>query len=342
MAAGHHLPDLSALVSGHQRRRRRRPARHSRAPRLPRVARRRRGLAVADLSARRWRTSATTSPTTATSIRCSARWPISTALLAEAHARGLKVILDFVPNHTSDQHPWFIESRASRDNPKRDWYIWRDPAPGGGPPNNWLSAISAARLGARRGDRPVLLPRLPEEQPDLNWRNPEVREAMFDVLRFWLDRGVDGFRVDVIWHLIKDDAFRDNPPNPAWTRRATPTSAASCSSTRPTSPRCTTSSPRCARVARRVRRAHADRRDLPAARALVTYYGAGPARRAPAVQFPADPRAVERARDRATDRRVRRRAAADGWPNWVLGNHDKPRIAAGSAARRRASPPCCC
>ena len=84
------------------------------------------------------------------------------ALIAEAHARGLKVILDFVPNHTSDQHPWFVESRASRDNPKRDWYIWRDPAPDGGPPNNWLSNFGGTAWELRRGDRPVLLPRLPE------------------------------------------------------------------------------------------------------------------------------------------------------------------------------------
>ena len=83
-------------------------------------------------------------------------------LLAAAHARGLKVILDFVPNHTSDQHPWFLESRSSRDNPKRDWYIWRDPAPDGGPPNNWLSIFGGRGLGVRRGDRPVLLPRLPD------------------------------------------------------------------------------------------------------------------------------------------------------------------------------------
>jgi alpha-glucosidase len=137
-------------------------------------------------------------------------------LLAEAHARGLKVILDFVPNHSSDQHPWFQESRASRDNPKRDWYIWRDPAPDGGPPNNWLANFGGSAWTFDPATGQYYHHAFLREQPDLNWRNPEVRRAMYDAMRFWLDRGVDGFRVDVIWHLIKDEAFRDNPPNPAW------------------------------------------------------------------------------------------------------------------------------
>jgi alpha-glucosidase len=137
-------------------------------------------------------------------------------LLAEVHARGMKLILDFVPNHSSSEHPWFKESRSSRDDPKRDWYIWRDPAPDGGPPNNWLANFGgpAWTFDATTGQYyyHAFLP----EQPDLNWRSPQVREAMCDVLRFWLDRGVDGFRVDVIWHLMKDEQFRDNPPNPGW------------------------------------------------------------------------------------------------------------------------------
>src|SRR5262249_35781676 len=138
------------------------------------------------------------------------------ALLAEAHAHGLKLILDFVPNHTSERHPWFVESRATRDNPKRDWYLWRDPAPDGGPPNHWQSEFggSAWQLDPATGQ--YYYHAFLKEQPDLNWRNPAVRAALEDVLRFWLDRGVDGFRVDVLCHLIKDDQFRDNPPNPAW------------------------------------------------------------------------------------------------------------------------------
>ena len=138
------------------------------------------------------------------------------ALIAEAHGRGLKLILDFVPNHTSDQHPWFVESRASRSSPKRDWYIWKDPAPGGGPPNNWLSNFGGGAWQWDEATGQYYYHAFLAAQPDLNWRNPEVRRAMYDVLRFWLDRGVDGFRVDVIWHLIKDAQFRDNPPNPGF------------------------------------------------------------------------------------------------------------------------------
>jgi len=139
------------------------------------------------------------------------------ALLEAAHARGLRVVLDFVPNHSSDQHPWFIESRSSRDNPKRDWYIWRDPAPNGGPPNNWLCRFdgkSAWQWDDKRGQ--YYLHTFLKEQPDLNWRNPEVRATMLNVMRFWFERGIDGFRVDVSHRVLKDAQFRDNPPNPDW------------------------------------------------------------------------------------------------------------------------------
>src|SRR5688572_25287870 len=122
-------------------------------------------------------------------------------LIADAHAAGLRVILDFVPNHTSDQHPWFLESKSSRDNPKRGWYIWRDPAPDGGPPNNWLSNISVSAWTLDETTGQYYYHAFLEEQPDLNWRNPEVQKAMFDALRFWLDKGIDGFRMDVIWQL---------------------------------------------------------------------------------------------------------------------------------------------
>lgn len=136
------------------------------------------------------------------------------ALLSAAHARGLKVILDFVPNHTSQAHPWFADSRASRTSPKRDWYIWRDPAPDGGPPNNWLSEFGGSAWDYDAATGQYYYHAFLAAQPDLNWRNPAVVAAMHDVLRFWLDRGVDGFRIDALWHVIKDDAFRDNPPNP--------------------------------------------------------------------------------------------------------------------------------
>lgn len=135
-------------------------------------------------------------------------------LVRESHRRGMKVIIDYVPNHTSDQHAWFRESRMSRDNPKRDWYIWRDPRPDGSPPNNWASFFGgpAWTLDSQTGQ--YYLHQFAKEQPELNWRNPAVVEAMLEVLRFWMRRGVDGFRMDVIGLLIKDKDLRDNPPNP--------------------------------------------------------------------------------------------------------------------------------
>jgi alpha-glucosidase len=134
-------------------------------------------------------------------------------LVAEAHTRGIRVIVDLVPNHTSDRHPWFIESRSSRDNPRRDWYIWADSRPDGGPPNNWRSAfprVGSAWTFDQRTGQWYLHSFLPQ-QCDLNWWNPEVREAMDGVMRFWLDRGVDGFRIDVAHRMAKDPELRDNP-----------------------------------------------------------------------------------------------------------------------------------
>jgi len=135
-------------------------------------------------------------------------------LLSEAHERNIRVVIDFVPNHTSDQHPWFLESKSSKDNPKRDWYIWRDPKADGSPPNNWLAHFGgpAWTLDAATGQyyNHSFLP----EQPDLNWRNRDVKAAMIDVLRFWLDRGVDGFRFDVAHNIVKHPDLLDNPPAP--------------------------------------------------------------------------------------------------------------------------------
>jgi alpha-glucosidase len=134
-------------------------------------------------------------------------------LLAEAHRRGLRLILDLVPNHTSDQHPWFVDSRSSRDDPRRDWFIWRDPAPGGGPPNNWVSYFGSAWT-FDDGTGQYYFHQFREEQPELNYRNPDVLQALLEVMRFWLDKGVDGFRVDVIALLAKDERFLDEPSNP--------------------------------------------------------------------------------------------------------------------------------
>jgi alpha-glucosidase len=136
-------------------------------------------------------------------------------LLAAAHERGIRVLIDYVPNHSSDQHPWFVESRASRDSARADWYVWRDPKPDGSPPNNWISMFGGPAWQWDDTRQQYYLHIFLAEQPDLNWRNPQVREVMFDVARFWLDRGVDGFRIDVAPMVMKDPEYRDNPSNPS-------------------------------------------------------------------------------------------------------------------------------
>ncbi len=135
-------------------------------------------------------------------------------LVVETHRRGIKLIIDWVPNHTSDQHPWFVESRHDRNNPKRDWYIWRDPGPAGSLPNNWGSFFGGPAWTRDKTTGQYYLHQFTKEQPELNWRNPELRATMLDTLRFWLKRGVDGFRMDVIGLIIKDAELRDNPLNP--------------------------------------------------------------------------------------------------------------------------------
>jgi alpha-glucosidase len=133
-------------------------------------------------------------------------------LLADCHARGLKLIVDFVPNHCSIEHPWFVESRSSRDNPKRDWFVWRDPAPDGGPPNNWKAMFGGDSWEFDPTTGQYYYHHFLASQPDLNWRNPDVRVAMYDAMRFWLDRGVDGLRVDAVQTLTENEALVDNPP----------------------------------------------------------------------------------------------------------------------------------
>ena len=135
-------------------------------------------------------------------------------LVAEVHRRGLRVIVDYVPTYTSDQHSWFIESRTSHDSAKRDWYVWRDPKPDGSAPNNWLSIFGGLAWEWDEATGQYYLHTFLKEMPDLNWRNPAVKEAMFDVARFWLARGVDGFRVDSAHTILKDPELRDNPTSP--------------------------------------------------------------------------------------------------------------------------------
>jgi alpha-glucosidase len=247
-------------------------------------------------------------------------------LLREAHSRDIKVILDFVPNHTSDQHPWFSESRGSRENPKRDWYIWRDPAPGGGPPNNWLSCFGGSAWTYEEITGQYYYHAFLKEQPDLNWRNPQVVEAMLDVLRFWLDRGVDGFRVDVIWHLIKDESFSNNPANPEWREGLDPYRAIV--------PLHTTDRPEVHQIIASMRRTVDSYPErvligeiyLPIER-LVQYYGVNLSGVHLPFNFqlllaPWDARHIAR-----SIVEYEKALPEGGWPNWVLGNHDRSRIA---------------
>ena len=245
-------------------------------------------------------------------------------LLAAAHARGLKLLLDFVPNHTSDRHPWFVESRSGRASGKRDWYIWRDPAAGGGPPNNWISDFGGSAWQWDEASGQYYYHAFLKEQPDLNWRNPEVQAAMLDVLRFWFDRGVDGFRIDVLWHMVKHADLPDNPLNPAWTPALGDMNRVLQLNS--------TDQPEVHGIAAEMR-AVADSYDdrvligeiyLPVER-LMQYYGGD----RPEVHLPFNFQLIDapwQARTLATLIAGYEAALpAGGWPNWVLGNHDRPR-----------------
>ena len=248
------------------------------------------------------------------------------ALLDAAHAAGLKVILDLVPNHTSDRHPWFVESQRSKDNPKRDWYIWHDPAANGGPPNNWLSEFGGSAWQYDATTVQYFYHAFLPQQPDLNWRNPAVRHAIHDVMRFWLCKGVDGFRVDVIWHLIKDAAFRDNPPNPAFREGRPPHERIL--------PVHSTDQAEVHDAIAEMRRV-TDEFDsrvligeiyLPPER-LVAYYG----KELDGAQLPFNFALLSAPWNaRAIEKIIHDYEAAlpaGAWPNWVLGNHDRPRVA---------------
>jgi len=251
------------------------------------------------------------------------------SLLAEAHRRDIGVVLDFVPNHTSDQHPWFLESKSSRTSPKRDWYVWRDPAPGpaGGPPNNWISDFGGSAWEWDETTGQYYLHAFLKEQPDLDWRNPAVQAAMYDVLRFWFERGVDGFRIDVLWHLIKARGLPDNPPNPAYRARMGEMHRVLQVNS--------TDQPEVHAIAGEMRRIADGFGErvligeiyLPLDR-LMHYYGAGGA---PGVHLPFNFQLVDAPWDARELRSmlVAYEAALPpgGWPNWVLGNHDRPRIA---------------
>ncbi len=248
------------------------------------------------------------------------------ALLAAAHAQGIKVILDLVPNHTSDEHPWFLESRASRESRKRDWYIWRDPAANGGPPNNWLSVFGGSAWEYDGASGQYYYHAFLAAQPDLNWRNPAVRSAIYEVMRFWFRRGVDGFRVDVVWHLIKDDEFRDNPPNADFRVTDPPHHRLV--------PLYTADRPEVHDVIAEMRRVADEFPDrvligeiyLPLER-LVAYYGRDLGGMHLPFNFSLLGASWHASVIAGLIGEYEAALPSGGWPNWVLGNHDWPRIA---------------
>lgn len=248
-------------------------------------------------------------------------------LVTQAHARGLRVILDLVPNHTSDAHPWFVGARRSRESPYRDWYVWRDPRPDGSAPNNWESYFGGPAWEWDAATEQFYLHLFDRRQPDLNWRNPHVRKAMYDVMRFWFDRGIDGFRLDAFWLLVKAADFRDNPPVPPlkpgeyeWNRYDRPAYE---------------DLPEMQEIVREMRRV-ADEYDdrvligeiyLPLER-LVRYYGEGLS----GLHLPFNFGLVTTPRWNAAAigdviERYEAQLPSGAAPNWVLGNHDVSRIA---------------
>ena len=281
-----------------------------------------------------------TLPIIAASIRCSATLADFDRLLAAAHERGLKLLLDFVPNHSSDQHPWFHrEPLVARQPQARLVHLARPRARTAARPTTG-SATSAARPGTwDEATGQYYLHAFLKEQPDLNWRNPDVRAAMLDVLRFWFDRGVDGFRIDVLWHIVKAEGLPDNPANPDYRpEMGEKHNVLQLHSTN--QPEVHEHRGRVPRAGRQLWRPAAGRRDRPAAR------------RADALLRPRRARAcICRSISSWSRRRGTRPSLAQmiadyeaalppgGWPNWVIGSHDYPRIAAklGEAQARVAA-----
>ncbi|WP_343670224.1 alpha-amylase family glycosyl hydrolase [Chitinophaga sp.] len=255
-------------------------------------------------------------------------------LLAEVHRRGMKLLLDLVPNHSSDQHPWFQESRSSRDNPRRDWYIWHDPLPDGGAPNNWLSMFGGIAWEWDHHTQQYYYHAFLKEQPDLNWRNPEVQKAIFDVMRFWLKKGVDGFRVDVMWHMIKDAQLRNNPPDPDYEPHM--------STYAQLLPVYSTDQPEVHDLVHKMRAVMEEIDDervmigeiyLPIHQ-LVTYYGidnngAHLPFNFQLLTLPWQALQISTAIDQYEGA-----LPENGWPNWVLSNHDQHRIASRVGAQQ--------
>jgi alpha-glucosidase len=247
-------------------------------------------------------------------------------LVAQMHRRGLKLILDYVANHTSDMHPWFLDSRSSRASARRNWYIWRDPAPDGGPPTNWLSEFGGSAWTFDPACGQYYYHAFLSQQPDLNWRDAEVRAAMHEVMRFWLDRGVDGFRLDAIHMLIEDESFTDNVPDPKWRPGLSPA--------RRLLRRHTADLPETQIHVAGMRKVMDEYEDrvligeayLPISR-MMRYYGESLSGihlpfNFHLIKTPWNARAIA-----ALATEYEAALPPGGWPNWVLGNHDKSRVA---------------
>lgn len=247
-------------------------------------------------------------------------------LVTEVHKRGMKLLLDLVPNHTSDQHPWFLESRASRNSPKRNWYIWKDKPEHGGLPNNWRASFGGSAWEWDEKTEQYYYHAFAKEQPDLNWWNPEVRNAMYDVMRFWLDMDVDGFRIDVLWHLIKDPQFRDNPPNPDFLPHM--------STYDELLPIFSTDQPEVHEIVREMRKMLNSYDDrimigeiyLPVHK-LVAYYGVENDGAHLPFNFQLLTAPWSAQHIHSVIQEYEAALPSNAWPNWVLGNHDQPRIA---------------
>ncbi len=261
-------------------------------------------------------------------------------LVTQAHRRNLKVMVDWVPNHSSSQHPWFLESASNRTNPKRDWYVWRDPKPDGSPPNNWLSVFGGSgwELDPKTGQ--YYLHSFLASQPDLNWRNPELERAMLDVLRFWMNRDVDGFRIDVAQKCMKDPLLRDNPPatvidptaykfNPEWAATQHIYDVAD---------------PDIHRLFKKFRSVldeYPERFSIAEIhewdwQRWASYYGGNSEIHMP-FNFAPLTAGVDPDKWREIIVSMEKVLPPGAWPNWVLGNHDEPRIATRLGMRESAT-----
>jgi alpha-glucosidase len=236
-------------------------------------------------------------------------------LVAEAGERGIRVLLDIVPNHSSDRHPWFVEARPSRDAPRRGWYVWADAKADGSLPNNWVSAFGGPAWSFDERSGQYYLHHFLPAQPDLDWWNEGVRGAFDDILRFWFDRGIAGFRIDVAHGLVKDRQLRDNPPDDPWANNM--------------------NRPEVHDVYRRWRRIADTYESRPIflgetwvfdSEKLGAFYGNGNDELHMAFNFPFVLAPFETERLRPIVAQTEAAIPGDGWPVWTLSNHDVVRF----------------